>query len=222
MGHDPAKAGSPPPSVPAGSMRMPPTAARRTDVCTVDERLAWLEQQVRSLAAATFRPAHTVTVGGEAGESADRDLRVALQVLADFWNTRIDLLLSQAHAEESGTVRYEKQGRAWELRQVCEALAHLLAGLPLASSPAVQQLVDDAVAGQAAKVASCVVDLIEAWTERARASDEAATAYAAARDTNPYGPPAHGQHIAQAEAEADASAVRRCIAELRHGSVVPA
>jgi hypothetical protein len=162
---------------------------------------------------------HSDLATAAAGKAAE--LAADVRTLLDFWESRTGLLLSKASDEDDGPNKYELQGRGWELRSVCDALAHL--GLPLASSPAVQQAVDDAVAGQAAKVATCVVDLIDAWTERARAADAEASRYAAAMaDRETTSETYRGLQWRKAESEGEANAIRRCIAELRQGNVVPA
>lgn len=208
MGHDPRKAGPAPASVPAGSMRMPPTAAQlRTDV-TVDERLAWLEQQVRSLAATAY---------GAAGQPHDcwaavfppddgglpDTLRADLATLAQAWDMRYGHLASQAGDEPAADTSARLHGQADELA-ACTSQLRFLLGHAGPSTP-VQQAVDEALAEQADQVATRVNDLIETWGQLA------AEAFGHARSS--------GDELARTEHAAEASVYWAVAQQLRNGGV---
>lgn len=241
MGHDPRKAGPAPASVPAGSMRMPPTAAETqlppwggSDVAT---RLAWLEQQVRSLAAAVFTgPPSSSNLGlrvaalearqreaaahdcwaaafpPDQEEPAGATLRGNLATLAEAWGQRLALLGNRTTETMLSVPKATLTGRRDELERCRQALLDVLGWEAPASpppvSPPVRKLVDDAVAAQAEQVAARVTDLIEHWERLARNADEASAACSSP-----------DKQVARFEHAAEAAVYRYCAQQLRTGGV---
>lgn len=220
MGHDPRKAGPAPASVPAGSMRMPPTAADTRlppwDGSDVATRLAWLEQQVRSLAAVAFAgpPPHdcwAAVFPPDDGGLPDT-LRANMATLAEAWGQRLGLLTNRTSATMLSVPKAMLAGRLDELERCHTALLEVLGWEAPASpppvSPPVRKLVDDAVAAQAEQVAARVTDLIEHWERLARNADEASAACSSP-----------DKQVARFEHAAEAAVYRYCAQQLRTGGV---
>jgi hypothetical protein len=188
MGHDPRKAAPAPGSVPAGSMRMPPTAAQLRTDATVDERLAWLEQQVRSLAAKAYGPpappadAHSCTT-----------VAANMATLAEAWEQRLGLLASQRSDTLLSVPRARLHGRGDELERCRQDLLTVLGWeAPASPSTPVRSAVDERLAG-----------LIGQWEANAQASENHAAMWP---DTD-----------RATEDRAEAAVYRACVRDLRGG-----